>query len=58
MYAVFEIMVERLRGMLEELDGVWSEELVEVNAVLRGLGWRRSWWVRWGWGWCREGGGS
>ena len=38
MYAVFEIMVERLEGLLGELDGVWSEELEEVNAVLRGMG--------------------
>ena len=38
MYAVFEIMVERLEGLLGELEGVWGEELVEVNAVLRGLG--------------------
>ena len=27
MYAVFEIMVERLRGLVQELEGVWSEEL-------------------------------
>ncbi len=38
MYAVFEIMVERLGGLLGELEGVWGEELEEVNAVLRGLG--------------------
>ena len=38
MYAVFEIMVERLGALLDTLDGVWSEELGEVNAVLRGLG--------------------
>ena len=38
MYAVFEIMVERLRGHLFRMQGVWEEELVEVNAVLRGLG--------------------
>ena len=38
MYAVFEIMVERLRGHLFRMQDVWEEELVEVNAVLRGLG--------------------
>ena len=38
MYAVFEVMVGRLGGMLEALDQVWGEELVEVNEVLRGLG--------------------
>ncbi len=38
MYAVFEIMVERLEGLLGELEGVWGEELEEVNAVLRGMG--------------------
>ena len=38
MYAVFEIMVERLAGLLGELEGVWEGELVAANAVLRGLG--------------------
>ena len=38
MYAVFEIMVERLRALIARLEGVWGEELVEVNEVLRGLG--------------------
>ena len=38
MYAVYEIMVERLGALLDALDGVWSEELGEVNEVLRGLG--------------------
>ena len=38
MYAVFEIMVERLEELMGELDGVWSAELEEVNEVLRGLG--------------------
>ena len=38
MYAVFEIMVERLGGLMGELEGVWEGELEEVNAVLRGLG--------------------
>ncbi len=38
MYAVFEIMVERLGALLDALDGVWSEELGEVNARLREMG--------------------
>ena len=38
MYAVFEIMVERLEGLLGELEGVWSGELEEVNEVFRGMG--------------------
>ena len=38
MYAVFEIMVERLGGLIGELEGVWSEELAEVNAELRRVG--------------------
>ena len=38
MYAVFEIMVERLGGLLGELEAVWEGELGEVNEVLRGLG--------------------
>ena len=38
MYAVFEIMVDRLGGLLDALDGVWSEELGEVNARLREMG--------------------
>ncbi len=55
MYAVFDIMVERLEGLLGELEGVWSEELEDVNAVLRGLGVGEievgggAW--RWGMGW-------
>ncbi len=32
MYAVFEIMVERLEGLLGELEGVWGEELERVSA--------------------------
>ena len=38
MYAVYEIMVERLGALLDALDGVWSEELGEVNARLREMG--------------------
>ncbi|MDE2716276.1 MAG: hypothetical protein OXI33_04565, partial [Chloroflexota bacterium] len=38
MYAVFEIMVERLGGLIGELEGVWGAELGEVNEVLRDLG--------------------
>ena len=38
MYAVFEIMVERLGGLLGELEGVWEGELEEVNARLREIG--------------------
>ena len=38
MYAVFEIMVERLGGLLGELEGVWEGELAEVNARLRERG--------------------
>ncbi len=38
MHAVFEIMSERLAGHLERLDAVYRDELVELNAVLRGLG--------------------
>ena len=38
MYAVFEIMVERLERHLERLQAVWDEELAEVNEVLRGVG--------------------
>ena len=38
MYAVFEIMVERLEGLLGELEAVWEGELGEVNAVLRRAG--------------------
>ena len=38
MYAVYEIMVERLFGHLMRMQAVWEEELEEVNAVLRGLG--------------------
>ena len=35
MYAVFEIMVERLEGLLGELEEVWGDELAEVNTRLR-----------------------
>ena len=38
MYEVFEVMVGRLGGLLGRLGGVWGQELVEVNEVLRGLG--------------------
>ena len=38
MVEVFGIMVGTLEGLLAELEGVWGEELVEVNEVLRGLG--------------------
>ena len=38
MYEVFEVMVGRLGGVLGRLEGVWGQELVEVNEVLRGLG--------------------
>ena len=38
MYAVFEIMVERLTGYLARLEAVWEGELEAVNAVLRVLG--------------------
>ena len=38
MYAVYEIMVERLFGHLMRMQAVWEEELVEVNAELRRLG--------------------
>ncbi len=38
MVEVFGIMVGRLEGLLAELEGVWGEELAEVNEVLRGLG--------------------
>ena len=38
MYAVFEIMVERLGAYLARLDAVWDGELAEVNAVLREMG--------------------
>ena len=38
MYEVFGIMVGTLEGLLAELEGVWGEELAEVNEVLRGLG--------------------
>ena len=38
MYAVFEIMVERLGGLLFSMQAVWEEELAEVNAVLRDRG--------------------
>ena len=35
---LFEVMVGRLEGVLGRLGGVWGEELLEVNEVLRGLG--------------------
>ena len=38
MYAVFEIMVERLGALIARLEGVWEGELEEVNAVLREMG--------------------
>ncbi|MYH51217.1 MAG: exo-alpha-sialidase [Gammaproteobacteria bacterium] len=38
MYAVYEIMVERLDGHLTRLQAVWEDELAEVNAELRRLG--------------------
>ncbi|MDE0259846.1 MAG: hypothetical protein OXR82_15860 [Gammaproteobacteria bacterium] len=38
MYAVYEIMVERLDGHLTRLQAVWADELAEVNAELRRLG--------------------
>ena len=38
MYAVYEIMVERLYGHLMRMQAVWEEELLEVNAELRRLG--------------------
>ncbi len=38
MYAVYEIMVERLEGHLSRLQTVWEDELAEVNAELRRLG--------------------
>ncbi|MDE2678749.1 MAG: glycosyl hydrolase, partial [Gemmatimonadota bacterium] len=38
MVEVFGIMVGTLEGLLAELEGVWGEELAEVNEVLRGLG--------------------
>ena len=38
MYAVYEIMVERLEGHLTRLQAVWEGELAEVNAELRRLG--------------------
>ena len=38
MYAVFEIMVERLGALIARLEGVWEGELEEVNARLREMG--------------------
>ena len=38
MYAVYEIMVERLEGHLTRLQAVWENDLAEVNAELRRLG--------------------
>ena len=38
MYAVVEIMVERLEGLLGDPEAVWSEEPEEVNAVSGGMG--------------------
>ena len=37
MYEVFEVMVGRLGGLLEELNGVWGGELGVVNNELRRL---------------------
>ena len=58
MYAVFEIMVERLGALLDALDGVWSEELGEVNARLREMLMEEIVVEGVGGGWCREGGGG
>ena len=38
MYAVFEIMVERLEALLGRLEGVWGEELEAVNGRLGEVG--------------------
>ena len=38
MYAVFDIMVERLEGYLDRLDEVWATDLVAVNRELDRLG--------------------
>ena len=38
MYAVYEIMVGRLGGLLARLEAVWGAELVELNAELRRVG--------------------
>jgi hypothetical protein len=38
MEAVFEIMVEELRGYTERLDDVWATDLAEVNRELQRLG--------------------
>ena len=38
MYAVFEIMVERLGALIARLEGVWEGELEAVNARLREMG--------------------
>ena len=38
MYAVFEIMVERLGGLIARMEAVWEGELAEVNARLREMG--------------------
>lgn len=38
MYAVYEIMVERLEGHLTRLEAVWDVELAEVSEELRRLG--------------------
>ena len=38
MYVVYEIMVERLGGLMARLEAVWGAELVELNAELRRVG--------------------
>ena len=38
MYAVFEIMVERLGALIARLEGVWERELEAVNVRLRAMG--------------------
>ena len=73
MYAVFEIMVERLGALIARLEGVWEGELEEVNARLREMGmeeivvgarrvavgdWMGDPDVTLGWVSCREGGGG
>ena len=38
MREVFDIMVDRLDGYLETLDGIWNDELLAVNDRLEALG--------------------
>jgi len=38
MYEVFDIMVERLAVLTDQLDAVWANEMAAVNAELRRLG--------------------